>query len=85
MTMATYSKDMMIKTNRKVRITFAGWDGKSYNGEGCNKTVYTHPFMGGEYVRAYFKGDRCYHKVTDEKHPVSGERMVEFFTYFSKD
>lgn len=83
--MATYSTDIMIKTNRKVRITFGGWDGKSYNGEGCNRTVYTHPLRGGDYVRGYFNGSRCYHKVTDRRHPVSGERMVEFFTFFDKD
>ena len=83
--MATYNTDIMIKTNRKVRITFDGWDGKSYNGEGRNLTVYTHPLRGGDYVRGYFNGSRCYHKVTDKRHPKSGERMVEFFTFFDKD
>ncbi len=83
--MATYSADAMIKTNRKVRITFSGWDGKSYNGEGRNLTVYKHPFIDGDFVRGYFKGDRCYHKVTDRRHPVSGELEVDFFTVFYKD
>ena len=84
--MATYSTDIMIKTNRKVRVTFAGWDGKSYNGEGRNLTVYKHPNMPDrDFVRGSFKGDRCYHMVTDKKHPVSGEREVEFFDYFTKD
>ena len=84
--MATYSNDFFIKTNRKVRVTFAGWDGKSYNGEGRTLTVYKHPNMPDkDFVRASFKGDRCYHMVTDKKHPVSGEREVEFFDYFTKD
>lgn len=84
--MTTFSNDHFIKTSRKVRVTFAGWDGKSYGGEGRTLTVYKHPNMPDkDFVRASFKGDRCYHMVTDKKHPVSGERMVEFFDYYKKD
>ena len=83
--MKTYSKDVMIKTNRKVRVTFGGWDGKSYNGEARNLTVYNHPLMAGDFVRGMFRGSRCYHKVTDRRHPKSGEREVEFFNYYDAD
>ena len=30
-----------IKTSENVTFTFSGWDGKSYNGEGQTKPVYT--------------------------------------------
>lgn len=85
--MRTYSTDIFVETKKKVRVTFSGWDGKSYNGEARICKVYVNQNLnnGKEYVRAYFKGCRCYHLITDKKHPVSGERMVEFFTYFEPD
>lgn len=83
--MNTYSNDPFTKTNRKVRITFGGWDGKSYNGEGKNMVIYTNPNMPDkDFVRANFKGDRCYHMVTDKRHHKSGEREVVFYNFYKR-
>ena len=84
--MKTYSNDKFVKTSKKVRITFGGWDGKSYNGEGRNMVVYKHPNMPDkEFVRGHFGGARCYHLVTDKLHHKSGERTVVFFTNVEPD
>lgn len=81
--MKKFNDNDFVKTNKMARVTLNGWDGKSYNGEGCNLSIYTnrlHP--GKEFIRLLFNGSRCYHVITDKKHPVSGETMVEFFDYF---
>ena len=48
----TMSKDdflkHFIKTNKKVRYTFGGWDGHSYNGESRNGTIYKTDIKGFE-------------------------------------
>ena len=84
--MKTYSNDKFVKTSKKVRITFGGWDGKSYNGEGRNMVVYKHPNMPDkEFVRGHFGGARCYRLVADKWHPRSGERAVVLFANVGPD
>lgn len=81
--MKNFGDCSFVKSGKMARVTFSGWDGRSYNGEARNLSVYTnanHP--GKEFVRAMFNGSRCYHIITDQKHPVSGETMVEFFDYY---
>lgn len=72
------------KTDRVKRVTLSGWDGKSYNGEGRNLRIFTHKnHPGKEFVRLMFNGSRCYHLVTENTHPISGEVTVEFFDFFN--
>lgn len=85
--MMTMTNDNFQKTNKKVRITFGGWDGKSYNGEAVNLTTYTNPsFPEKVFVRTRksVKGQVTivYHEVLDTLHKVSGEKTVTVFTYF---
>ena len=66
------------KTREKVRFTFNGWDGKSYDGESRNGGVYRTDFPGYEEVRfikvgkhlCYIEESRCIlEKATGEFHP----------------
>lgn len=66
------------KTREKVRFTFNGWDGKSYDGESRNAGVYRTDFAGYEEVRfikvgkhlCYIEESRCIlEKATGEFHP----------------
>lgn len=66
------------KTKDKVRFTFAGWDGKSYNGESRNATVYKTDLEGFEGFRFIKVGKGLHYiiedsavleKATGEKHP----------------
>lgn len=66
------------KTREKVRFTFNGWDGKSYDGESRNAGVYRTDFAGYEAVRFIKVGKHlCYideersilEKATGEFHP----------------
>lgn len=68
------------ETKEMVTITFDGWDGKSYNGEGRNMRVW---MMNNEkFVKASYLGSICFHKILDEVHPISGINQVEYFTHF---
>ena len=62
----------------KLTVTFGGWDGKSYNGEGRSLSTWTHPaHPGAVFVKtANFGG--CFHKVTGETHEVSGLPLVSY-------
>ena len=66
------------KTNEKVRFTFAGWDGKSYNGESRTATVYRTDIKGYEDIRFIKVGKSIHYiiedsavleKATGESHP----------------
>ena len=66
------------KTREKVRFTFNGWDGKSYDGESRSAGVYRTDFAGYEEVRFIKVGKSlCYideersilEKATGEYHP----------------
>lgn len=70
-------------THKSEFVTFEGWDGKSYNGEGCNATVFIHKQNGKRYVRTYNRGYRCYHEILSEKHPVSGAYKLETCVFLS--
>lgn len=83
--MMNLNNDNFQKTNKKVRITFGGWDGKSYNGEAVNLSAYTNPdFPGKVFVRTRSAKFHAviYHEVLNETHKVSGEKTVSVFTYF---
>ena len=85
--MMNLSNDNFQKTNKKVRVTFGGWDGKSYNGEAVNMTAFTNPdFPGKVFVRTrksvHGEVTLVYHEVLNETHKVSGEKTVTVFTYF---
>ena len=73
------------KTREKVRFTFNGWDGKSYDGESRTATVYRTSIKGYENVRLikvgkglhYIDEDRIViEKATGESHPEA-EWLVE--------
>ena len=68
------------KTREKVRFTFAGWDGKSYDGESRNASVYRTD-IGGYEEAQFIKVGKSLHyimedemrveKATGESHPVA--------------
>ena len=73
------------KTKEKVTFTFQGWDGKSYDGESRNASVYRTDFAGYEDARFIKVGNHlCYideersilEKATGESHPEA-EWLVE--------
>ena len=73
------------KTREKVRFTFNGWDGKSYDGESRNATVYHTSIAGFETERFIKVGNHlCYiddersilEKASGESHPEA-EWLVE--------
>ena len=66
------------KTREKVRFTFHGWDGKSYDGESRNASVYRTNIQGYEDARFVKVGKGLHYideesmvleKATGEKHP----------------
>ena len=73
-----------IKTSEKVTFTFGGWDGKSYNGEGQTKTVYTKNLA--RFILAYSNAHKVYiaHELTGKFHPVSGFEKVRFYSILNK-
>lgn len=92
--MATLQNNNFKKTNKKVRITFGGWDGKSYNGEAVNLTAFTNP----EYPEMTFVRTRkvvrtntgkvlcyVYHEVLNELHPISKVNKVRVFCFFDNN
>lgn len=81
--MTTLMNDNFQKTNKKARVTFGGWDGKSYNGEAVNMTIFANPdFPEKIFVRTRRKSTLIYHEVLNELHPVSNEKKVRVFCYF---
>lgn len=81
--MKDFRDNDFVKTGKMARVTLGGWDGKSYDGEARNLAVFVHPMHPGEeFIRLMYRGSRCYHRITDRKHPISGETEVEFYTYF---
>ena len=68
------------KTRDKVRFTFQGWDGKSYDGESRNASVYRTAIKGFEDVRFIKVGKHVHYieedhmvveKATGEAHPTA--------------
>ena len=53
------------KTREKVRFTFNGWDGNSYDGESQNATVYRTNIPGFEAER-FIKVGKGLHYIDDE-------------------
>ena len=80
-----YFEAHFTKTRAYVRFTFAGWDGKSYDGESRSARVYHSDLPGLENVRLIKVGKHlCYideessrlEKATGEYHPEA-EWLVE--------
>ena len=73
-----------IKTSENVTFTFSGWDGKSYNGEGQTKPVYTK--NSKRFVLAYsaFYHDYFAYELIGKFHPVSGFEKVRFHSILNK-
>lgn len=82
------------KTNEKIEITYAGWDGKSYDGEVKRTNVWVcdkHPGKKFVYCRKSFtsfdgnyKAD-CFHVVTDKMHAITNVPVVDYFTSYDVD
>lgn len=69
------------ETNKKVTITFAGWDGKSYDGEGETTKVWVDS-EGKEFVHKYSKKAHCFFEITDRTFGKFGYKAVEFVTFY---
>ena len=54
------------KTREKVRFTFNGWDGKSYDGESRNASVYRTNIEGYEDIRFIKVGKHLHYIMEDE-------------------
>lgn len=54
-----------IKTKDKIRFTFAGWDGKSYNGESRTATIYRTDIEGYEDIRFVKVGKSIHYIIED--------------------
>lgn len=74
------------ETNKRIKVTLSGWEGKSYNGESFSRAIWTHPLnpdkqfvMVPHYSKAYGRIP-CFHEVTGERHEKSGELKAEFYT-----
>ncbi len=76
------------KTKEKVRFTFNGWDGKSYDGESRNASIYRTNIQGYEDARFVKVGKGLHYidedylvieKMTGEKHPEA-EWLVDVLT-----
>lgn len=90
--MNTYNDTEFIATKKIAEVTFSGWDGKSYNGEGRNLRVYVNPaYPDKEFVRLPFRAEhydgtrytaRCYFLITGERHKKSGIRKAEYCISF---
>ena len=68
------------KTRAKVRFTFAGWDGKSYDGESRSAGVYRTDIEGygdarfvkvGKSLHYIMEDEMRLEKATGENHPVA--------------
>ena len=67
------------QTNEKITITFGGWDGRSYDGEGVNLRVWTSThYPDKKFVKSSHYGG-VFHEVLDEKHEKSGLNRVTYF------
>lgn len=74
------------QTTEMATVTFCGWDGKTYDGEGRNLRVWLnaeHP--GKRFVRCNFRSEgygtvTCFHLLTGKAHPQTGVEIAEFFT-----
>jgi hypothetical protein len=75
---------MFTKTNDRIRATLNGWDGKSYEGEGTTRNVYTLAHKPeAKFIRAYNRQYKvyCYFIITDKQHPVSGELIADYYDH----
>ncbi|HUM61192.1 MAG TPA: hypothetical protein PLA31_07105 [Clostridia bacterium] len=68
------------KTKEKVRFTFAGWDGRSYDFESRSASVYRTDIKGfedarfikvGKHVHYIMEDDMRVEKATGEAHPTA--------------
>jgi len=70
---------MFTQTNEKITVTFGGWDGKSYDGEGATLRVWTSKhYPDKKFVKTSHYGG-VFHEVLNEKHEKSGLNRVTYF------
>ncbi len=77
-----------VETNKKELITFGGWDGTGYNGEGKMMKLWTsEKFPNDKFICKWMSCYQawCILKVTDFKHKESGLPEVQYFIDFGKD
>ena len=75
------NKTKEIDTQKAV-VTFSGWDGKSYNGEGSTLNVWVNKFYPGmEFVKRGRGKYNAFHEIKrNEKHPITGFDTVDYHT-----
>lgn len=69
------------ETTQKILVTFGGWDGKSYNGEGRLMNVWRndmHPDI--EFFLAGRGKYRSFHTLDRRHHEISGLPTVQYHT-----
>jgi len=72
------------ETKEKITVTFGGWDGKSYDGEGRTLNVWIHCAQPGkQFVLAGRGKYRSFHLVKATTHPKSGFPEVAYHTDIS--
>lgn len=76
------------KTNKSLRFTFNGWDGKSYEGESRTARIYTVDIPGYEHFE-FIKVGKGVHYVTDKMvvEQATGEShpRVRWATYVARN
>lgn len=74
--------ELFQETTRKTVVTFSGWDGKSYNGEGVTLNVWVNRFYPGmEFVKRGRGKYNAFHEIKrNEKHPTTGFDTVDYHT-----
>lgn len=76
------------ETKEKMMITFSGWDGKSYKGEGRNMNVWVNdnmPEMKFVCIWTPCYGVYTIHEIKEEKHEISGYNKVSYFDRFDRE
>ena len=67
------------QTNEKIMVTFNGWDGKSYDGEGANLKIWTSKYHPDKkFVKTGHYGV-VFHEVLDDTHEKTGFNKVTYF------
>lgn len=76
------------ETKEKMMITFGGWDGKSYDGEGRKMNVWVNDcFPDKKFVCLWTPcfGVYTIHEITEKKHEISGYNRVSYFNNFDRE
>lgn len=79
--------DTFIETKEVIEITFLGWDGTGYDGEGKKMKVWTCNNDDKKYVCKWMPCYKawCVLVVTDEKHEKTNLPIVTFFADYESN